>query len=106
MKQEKYIILRHYLEMCIRDRQLSAQEASILGLEEGSPALEVEDYVHLSNGQLFNVSRIVAKLAVWWWLSVVWCTGQSGAHWTCPVRQPRHQSRWVLTVGALSSGLA
>lgn len=40
-------------------KQLSAQEASILGLEEGSPALEVEDYVHLSNGQLFNVSRIV-----------------------------------------------
>ena len=38
------------------------QEASILGLEEGSPALEVEDYVHLSNGQLFNVSRIVLSL--------------------------------------------
>lgn len=40
-------------------KKLSAQEAAILGLEEGSPALEVEDYVHLSNGQLFNVSRIV-----------------------------------------------
>jgi hypothetical protein len=36
-------------------------------------------------------------------LSVAWCTGQSGAHRTCPVRQPRHQSRWVPTVGALSS---
>jgi hypothetical protein len=36
-------------------------------------------------------------------LSVRWHTGQSGAHRTCPVRQPRHQSRWVLTVGALSS---
>ena len=37
-------------------------------------------------------------------LPVAWCTGQSGAHRTCPVRQPRHQGRWVLTVGALSSG--
>ena len=35
------------------------EEGKVLGLEEGSPALEVEDYVHLSNGQLFNVSRIV-----------------------------------------------
>ena len=33
-------------------------------------------------------------------LTVVWCTGQSGAHRTCPVRQPRHQCRWILTVGA------
>jgi hypothetical protein len=39
-------------------------------------------------------------------LTVVWCTGQSGAHRTCPMRQPRHQSRWNLTVGALSSGPA
>jgi hypothetical protein len=39
-------------------------------------------------------------------LSVAWCTGQSGAHRTCPVRQPRHQDRWVPTVGALSSGPA
>lgn len=40
-------------------KTLSAQEAEVLGLEEGNPALEVEDRVHLSNGQLFNVSRIV-----------------------------------------------
>jgi hypothetical protein len=39
-------------------------------------------------------------------LSVEWCTGQSGAHRTCPVPQPRHQSRWIPTVGALSSGPA
>jgi hypothetical protein len=39
-------------------------------------------------------------------LSVRWCTGQSGAHRTCPVRQPRHQCRWVPIVGALSSGPA
>jgi hypothetical protein len=37
-------------------------------------------------------------------LSIAWCTGQSGAHWTCPVRQPRHQGRWVSIVGSLSSG--
>jgi hypothetical protein len=39
-------------------------------------------------------------------LSVRWRTGQSGAHRTCPVRQPRHQSRWVPTVGVLTSGPA
>jgi hypothetical protein len=39
-------------------------------------------------------------------LTVVWRTGQSGVHRTCPVRQPRHQSRWDSTVGALSSGPA
>jgi hypothetical protein len=35
-----------------------------------------------------------------------WCTGQSGAHLTCPVLQPRHQGCWVPTVGVLSSGPA
>jgi hypothetical protein len=40
------------------------------------------------------------KLDHWWRLSVVWCTRQSGAHRTCPVRQPRHQCRWIPTVGA------
>jgi hypothetical protein len=39
-------------------------------------------------------------------LSVRWRTRQSGAHRTCPVRQPRHQCRWVPTVGALTSGPA
>jgi hypothetical protein len=39
-------------------------------------------------------------------LYVRWRTRQSGAHRTCPVRQPRHQSRWVPTVGALTSGPA
>jgi hypothetical protein len=39
-------------------------------------------------------------------LTVVWCTGQSGVHQTCPVRQPRHQNRWDSTVGVLSSGPA
>ena len=40
------------------------------------------------------------KLDRWWRLSVVWCTGQSGAHRTCPVPPPRHHCRWILTVGA------
>ena len=40
------------------------------------------------------------KLDRWWRLSVRWRTGQSGAHRTCPVHQPRHQCRWILTVGA------
>jgi hypothetical protein len=33
-------------------------------------------------------------------LSVRWRTGQFGAHRTCPVPQPRHQNRWIPTVGA------
>ena len=43
-------------------------------------------------------------------LSVRWRTGQSGAHQTCPVRQPRHQKplgfdRWSSDTGpALMSG--
>jgi hypothetical protein len=43
------------------------------------------------------------KLAIWWRLSVEWCTGQSGAHRTCPVRQPHHQAVRVPTVGALTA---
>jgi hypothetical protein len=39
------------------------------------------------------------QLAVWWRLSVAWCTGQSGALATSP-------GRWVLTVGALTAGPA
>jgi hypothetical protein len=39
-------------------------------------------------------------------LSVRWRTGQSSAHRTCPVRQPRHQKSLGSTVGALSSGPA
>jgi hypothetical protein len=39
------------------------------------------------------------KLAVWWRLSVAWCTGQSGALATSP-------GSWVPTVGALTAGPA
>jgi hypothetical protein len=34
------------------------------------------------------------------------CTGQSGAHRTCPVRQPRHPAVGVSTVGVLTVGPA
>jgi hypothetical protein len=40
------------------------------------------------------------KLDRWWRLSVRWRTGQSGAHRTCLVPQPRHQFHWIPTVGA------
>jgi hypothetical protein len=39
------------------------------------------------------------KLTVWWG-----CLSHDAPD--SPVRQPRHQSRWVPTVGALSSGSA
>jgi hypothetical protein len=56
---------------------------------------------------------LTTKLAVWWRLSVAWCTGQSGAHRTvsgahrtvsgAPATSP---GRWVPTVGALTVGPA
>jgi hypothetical protein len=46
------------------------------------------------------------QLDRWWRPSVRWRTGQSGAHRTCPVPPPRHQCRWKLTVGVLTSGPA
>jgi hypothetical protein len=46
------------------------------------------------------------KLAVWWRLSVAWCTGQSGAHWTVSGAPATSPGRWVPTVGALTAGPA
>jgi hypothetical protein len=46
------------------------------------------------------------KLVVWWWLSVEWCTGQSGAHRTVSGAPATSPGRWVPTVGALTSGPA
>jgi hypothetical protein len=66
----------------------------------------MENLDDLNVGWLGVFIAPTTKLAVWWRLSVVWCTGQSGVHRTCPVRQPRHQTRWDSTVGALSSGPA
>jgi hypothetical protein len=46
------------------------------------------------------------KLAVWRRLSVVWCTGQSGAHRTVSGAPATSPGRWVPTVGALTAGPA
>ena len=67
---------------------------------------KVENLDDLNVGWLGVFIAPTTKLAVWWRLSVAWCTGQSGAHRTCPVRQPRHPAVRVLTVGALTSGPA
>jgi hypothetical protein len=63
---------------------------------------KVENLDDLNVGWLGVFIAPTTKLAIWWKLSVVWRTGQSGAHQTCPVRQPRHQAVRVPTVGALS----
>jgi hypothetical protein len=46
------------------------------------------------------------KLAVWWRLSVAWCTGQSGAHRIVSGAPATSPGRWVPTVGALTVGPA
>ena len=46
------------------------------------------------------------KLAIWWRLSVAWCTGQSGAHRTMSGAPATSPGRWVPTVGALTAGPA
>jgi hypothetical protein len=66
-----------------------------LGMLLGLPLLEVAGWGGIYSHQ--------PKSSRWWRLSVVWCTGQSGAQRTCPVRQPRHPVVRVLTVGALTS---
>jgi hypothetical protein len=66
----------------------------------------VENLDNLNVGWLGLFIAPPTKLAVWWRLTVVWCNGQSGAHRTCPVRQPHHPAVRVPTVGALTSGPA
>jgi hypothetical protein len=46
------------------------------------------------------------KLAVWWGCLSHGAPDSPVHTGQCPVRQPRHQGRWVPTVGALSSGPA
>jgi hypothetical protein len=65
---------------------------------------EVEKLDDLNVGWLGVFIAPTTKLVVWWKLCVVWRTRQSGAHRTCPVRQPRHQAVRVPTVGALTQG--
>jgi hypothetical protein len=81
----------------------SVSRIECLGLVSGWKCENLDD---LNVGWLGVFIAPTTKLAVWWGLTVVWCTGQSGAHRTCPVRQPRYQSRWVPAIGALSSGPA
>jgi hypothetical protein len=83
---------------------------SLVCLELNSRALvsswEVENLDAMNGGVVGVFIAPTTKLDRWWRLSVRWRTGQSGAHQTCPVPQPRHQSRWNLTVGVLTSGPA
>jgi hypothetical protein len=44
------------------------------------------------------------KLAIWWRLSVAWCTEQSGAHRTVSGAPATSPGRWVPTIGALTAG--
>jgi hypothetical protein len=60
---------------------------------------KVENLDDLNVGWLGVFITLTTKLAVWWRLSVAWCTGQSGAPATSP-------GRWVSTVGVLTAGPA
>jgi hypothetical protein len=67
---------------------------------------EVENLDDLNVGVVGVFIAPTTKLDRWRRLSVRWRTGQSGAHRTCPVRQPRHQKPLGSTVGVLTSGPA
>jgi hypothetical protein len=82
---------------------LSVSRIECLALVDG---WKMENLDNLNVGWLGVFIAPTTKLAVWWSLSVVWCTRQSGAHRTCPVRQPCHQAIRVPTVGALTAGPA
>jgi hypothetical protein len=67
---------------------------------------EVENLDDLNVGWLGVFITPTTKLAVWWRLSVAWCTGQSGAHRIVSGVPATSPGRWVLTVGALTAGPA
>ena len=83
---------------------------SLVCLELNARALvsswEVENLDAMNGGVVGVFKAPTTKLDRWWRLSVRWRTGQSGAHRTCPVRQPRHQIAVGSTVGVLTSGPA
>jgi hypothetical protein len=58
----------------------------------------------LKEGWLGVFIAPTTKLAVWWRLSVAWCTRQSGAHRTVSGASATSPGRWVPTVGALTAG--
>jgi hypothetical protein len=60
----------------------------------------VENLDHLNVGWLGVFIAPTTKLAVWWRLSVAWCTGQSGAHRTLSGAPATSPGRWDSTVGA------
>jgi hypothetical protein len=70
---------------------------SLVCLELNARALvsswEVENLDYLNVGWLGVFIAPTTKLAVWWRLSVRWCTGQSGAHRT--VRCASHVTKVV-----------
>jgi hypothetical protein len=67
---------------------------------------KVENLDDLNVGWLGVFITPSTKLAVWWRLTVVWCTGQSGAHRTLSGVPATSPGRWVPTVGALTCGPA
>jgi hypothetical protein len=75
---------------------LSVSRIECLALVSG---WKVENLDDLNVGWLGVFIAPTTKLAVWWRLSVAWCTGQSGAPATSPGRR-------VPTVGALTAGPA
>ena len=83
---------------------------SLVCLELNARALvsswEVENLDDLNVGWLGVFIAPTTKLAVWWGLSVAWCTGQSSAHRTVSGAPATSPGRWVPTVGALTAGPA
>jgi hypothetical protein len=67
---------------------------------------KVENLDDLNVGWLGVFIALTTKLAVWWRLSVAWCTRQSGAHRTVSGAPATSPGRWVPTVGALTAGPA
>jgi hypothetical protein len=67
---------------------------------------KVENLDDLNVGLLGVFITPTTKLAVWWRLSVAWCTGQFGAHRTVSGAPATSPGRWVPTVGALTAGPA
>jgi hypothetical protein len=67
---------------------------------------KLENLDDLNVGWLRVFITPTTKLAVWWRLSVAWCTGQSGAHRTVSGAPATSPGRWVPTVGVLTAGPA
>jgi hypothetical protein len=82
---------------------LGVSRIECLALVSGWKLKNLDD---LNVGWLGVFITPTTKLAVWWRLSVAWCTGQSGAHRTVSGAPATSLDRWVPTVGALTAGPA